>query len=841
MLEQESTLIPDRYHPALPPPPPVPMAQRLLFALLLAFLASPAALAQAGALAGRVVDADGDLALPTASVAVWDIDGADSTLVTGVTTNIEGAFRIEAVPAGTYDVVASFVGYDAVRQPGVTVGAGETDLGLFRLSPSAEALNEVRVTAQRSQVQTRIDRTVYDTADDPVTEGGTATDVLATLPSVDVDIDGNVSLRGAGNVAVFINGRPAPVSGAFLASYLASLPAGSVERVEIIPNPSAAFEPDGVGGIINIVLKENEDLGLGGTVTAGTDSQGGYDGTAAVTYGKGPWSLAATYGYRNDARAGSGLSYRLNRYEDAPTTLDQEEIEDRTRMSHLLNLSADYSLSRSSTLTSQLQVGTRSGDEVETNTTLRRLASSNDPIVEYERIATELDDGLSGDARLGFRQSFGEDHRLVIEARGEASDESETQTYVETLLAGAGDLDQPQEVEEDENEREASLQVDYTRPIGGFRLDAGYKGDWEREATSLVSVTRDAGTGAFLPDDNNNEFDYDQTVHAVYAQVAKEWGPVGLQVGVRYETARTTFSLLTTDEAYDNDYQSLFPSAYLSLSPSDATTFKASYSRRINRPGGWSLNPFPSFDDPLNIRQGNPYLQPEYVDAFELGATQYVPWGSFSLTPYARHTTDIIRRISTLRDDGVTVRTFENLDSSDSYGVEFISSFEDLGGLGGYLSLEGFRVQTEGATDTEALSNDAFGWGGRLNASYRVGDRLGLGPLDVQLTARYSAPLDTEQGRVGARSWFDLALRQKLLDNRAALTLQLRDPLGMAGFAYTLDQPRIYQTFERDWGAQQVGLTFSYTFGRQDAERDRPRGDRGGDGGQDGGGDGEGM
>lgn len=805
---------------------------RLYAPLLLALVAlAPAVAAQSGAVVGRVLD--GDLPLPTASVALY----ADTALVAGVTTDIDGNFRLEA-PAGTYALEASFVGYDPARLEVAVEAGGETDLGAVRLAPSAEALEEVRVTAERSQVQTRIDRTVYDTADDPVAEGGTATDVLSTLPSVDVDIDGNVSLRGAGNVAVFINGRPAPVSADFVASYLASLPAGAVERVEVIPNPSAAFEPDGVGGIINIVLKDDADPGLGGTVTAGTDTQGGYDGTAAVTYGRGPWSLAATYGFRNDARAGGGTSYRINRYDAASTTLLQDETEDRIRTSHLFNLSADYSLAPSTVVTSQFQVGTRGGGETEVNTSLWRDAAGAD-LYQIERIAEEDDDGLSADARLGLRQTFGEGHSLVVEARGEVSDEAEIQTYDETLLSGTGDLDLPQRVEEDELEREASLAVDYVRPLGGalagVRLEAGYKGELESERSGLFSESLDPGTGRYAVDEGvNNRFEYDQQVHAVYAQAARDWGLVGLQVGARFETATTTFDLLTTGESYTNDYASLFPSAYLSVKPTDATTFKASYSRRINRPRARWLNPFPSFDDPYNIRQGNPALRPEYVDAFEVGVTQFVPFGSLSLTPYVRHTTDVIRRVSVVRDDGVTVRTSENLDTSDSYGVEAIASFEDVGGLSGYLSLEGFRVQTEGATAETSLSNDAFGWGGRLNASYSLGDRVGLGPLDVQLTGRYSAPLETEQGRVGARSWFDLALRQKLLDDRAALTVQLRDPLGMAGFAYTLDQPTLYQEFERDWGAQQVGVTFSYTLGRQE-ERRGDRGDRGGDG--DGGGE----
>ncbi len=804
--------------------------------ILIAVLAlAPAALAQAGAVTGRVVDGDGDLALPTATVALWQVRGADSTLAGGTTTDIDGAFEIESVAAGTYTVVASFVGYGSARL-GAEVGAGALDLGVIRLAPNAEALAEVRVTGERPQVQARIDRTVYDTADDPVAEGGSATDVLATLPSVDVDIDGNVSLRGAGSVAVFVNGRPAPVSGDFVAAYLASLPAGSIERVEVIPNPSAAFEPDGVGGIINIVLKENTDLGLGGTLTAGGDSQGGYDATAAFTYGRGPWSLAATYGFRNNARAGTGTSFRINRYEADPTTLNQDETEDRTRTSNFLSLSADYALSRATTLTSQFQVGTQGGDETELNTTLRS-ASTGDPLLEYERISTEVGDGVSVDLRLGVRRQFGERHTLTVEGRAQAENEGEAQAFTQTTLVGTGALDAPQRVDEDDREREVSLRLDYTRPLAWFTVDLGYKGSVERESSTLSSESLD-GSGVYVADvDTNNAYEFDERVNAVYAQAAREWGPIGLQLGVRAEQAATTFDLLTTDEQFGNDYASLFPSAYLSYKPSDATTFRGGYSRRINRPRRWELNPFPSFDDPLNIRQGNPSLRPEYTDAFEVSANQITGWGSVSLTPYYRRTTDIIRRVSTVRADGVTVRSAQNLDTADAYGAEGVVSFEGIGGLRGYLSLEGYRLQTAGTTADAELSNDAFGWGGRVNANYAIGDRLGIGGLDLQTTVRYSAPIDTEQGRVGARTFIDVALRQKLFGDKAALTLQARDPLGLAVFSYTLDQADLYQQFERNWGAQQVGLTFSYSFGQQD-RKPRQSAERGdGGGGGDGGGE----
>ena len=797
--------------------------------LLTLLLCLPAAHAQA-TLTGRVVDAESGLPLPTATVALWQTQGADSTLAGGATSRIEGDFEVADLAPGRYRLVVSFVGYqDDARA--LTLADGARDLGTIGLDVAAAALGEVRVRAERAERSARIDRTVYDTADSPVTAGGSATDVLATIPSVAVDIEGNVSLRGSGNVAVFIDGRPAPVSADFVADYLASLPAGSVDRVEVIPNPSAAFEPDGVGGIINIVLKENTDLGLGGTLTAGTTSRGSADASGALTYGRGPWSLAGTYGVRNEYDDGGGTSFRINRYEADPTTLDQRETEDQSRLGHFANLSVDYSLTDAATLSAQGQVSARRGDETELNATLRQ-ASTGALLYESERLATEADDGVSGDLRLGARWAFGEEHRLSAEARTRVSDEAEDQTYDETLIAGAGDdLRAPQRVAETELERERSVQVDYTRPVAGFQLDLGYKGEIEDEDRSLRSESLDAASGAFLEDVAvGSAFEFDETLHSAYAQTAREWGPWGVQAGLRLEQARSTFLLLTTDETFDQDYRSLFPSAFLAFKPMERLTLRGGYSRRINRPGTWQLNPFPSFDDPLNIRQGNPRLRPEYVDAMELSANRLTAWGSLSLTPYYRRTTDVIRRISTVRADGVTVRSAQNLDAADAWGAEGIVSVEELGGFRGFLSLEAYRLQTEGATDEAALSNDAIGWGGRVNASYGFGDRFGWGDLSVQGTARYTAPIDTEQGRAGARVFMDFAVRQKLLGDRASLTLQARDPLGIAGSSFTLDQPDLFQERTRDWAAQQVGLTFSYAFGRQDRERRDAGGERGGGG-----------
>ncbi len=842
----------------------------LLLTLVLPGMLLPArAQAPTGHISGTVLDADTGEPIASATVGIWS--SRDSSLVTGAVTQMDGRFHIDGLRFGAYYARISFVGFAAETIPDLVLGPDrrQIELGAIYLTPDTQVLDNVEVTAERTPVQFQIDRTVYSTADAPVAVGGTATNVLETIPSIDVDVDGNISLRGSGNVAVLINGRPAPVSGEYIATYLRQLPAGSIDRVEVMPNPSARYEPDGMAGIINIVLKEDADLGLGGTLIAGGDSQGGYNASGTLTYGRGPLNLAFTYGFRQEEGLGGGSSFRINRYAEPLTYFDQHEDEDESETSHLLNLSGDLQLSRKTTLNASAQAGFRSETEKEF-TNFLELDASQDPLAQYRRQMIEADDGWNTDLRLGLTHVFsgvntrraggapaggfgggrggrwrgpgggpsgpssggggGADHSLSIEARFDASGNDGEELFTERF-ATTEDLREQQNAYTDRTDQEFSLQIDYTRPLGAFRLEAGYKGDLESLYSDLYSESAEGGA-PLTPDIGLiNTFDFDQSIHAVYAQLARQWGKVGLQLGLRAETATTTFTLRNTNEAYDNDYASLFPSSFLTYKFSETSTFRASYSRRINRPRTFFLNPFPSYDDPLNIRVGNPRLQPEYIDSFELAYVQFTPWGSFTLTPYYRRTTDVIRFYQEVRNDGVSVRTFGNFDTSTSSGVEMITSIDAqalLDGLRGYVSLEGFRVVTDGSNVDASFQNNAFGWGGRVNASYNLGNVFGIGDLDVQATVRYRAPMDTEQGRMGSFSWTDVALRQELFRDRASLTLRARDVLGTAGFQGIIDQPTLYNEFTRDFGAQAIGLTFTYSFGEQQQQRRTERPDDGG-------------
>ena len=803
-------------------------------------LLAPAALAQDGSVRGRVTDAQTGEGLPSASVALWRIArSADTTLATGAVTAADGRFALDGLRRGRYVARVSFVGFATLETPAfrITRGATDPDLGTLALEP-AERLGEVDVVAERPRVQIGIDRTVYDVASDPVVQGGSATDALRTVPSVDVDVDGNVSLRGA-NVTILVDGRPAPVSSEFVAVYLESLPADAIQSVEVIPNPSAAFQAEGQGGMINLVLKQNTDLGLGGALTGGGDSQGGAQASALVAYGRGALSLTGTLGLRRSRRDADAS--RLRTLLGPGTTLDQATDDARTRGSVFTGLTAEYRAGPT-TWGASGQLGLRDGREDETAVFVETDAAG-DPLAEYTRIVDGTSSGASGGLRLTLRHdiagvsqdaapeprrrggrggrgrggrgsgpsaALGE-HGVAVELRGSLASRDDDERVVQPGF----DLSEFQLEFNDEAELSAS--VDYARPVGGLRLETGARSEIER-STTLAQSSRSAG-GAVS--DGERTFRLTDEVHAAYAQVQGERGAWGVQAGLRAEAARLDARFDDADVSPGLDVQ-LFPSASARWTVGDALALRAGYSRRIRRPRGRQLDPFPDLVDPLNVRVGNPDLRPEITDGGELSAIWLAPWGTLTATPYLRRTSSVIRRVVTLRADGVTESTFTNLSTRTAGGVEVVAAGV-YGPLRGFASVEGYQETTDDG-DASELAASGFGWGGRLNGTYAAGAPLGWGALDVQASLRVRGAQDTEQGRRGAIVFADLALRQEI-GERAALTLRASDPFGWARIQAVTDTPQLYSEFERSFGRQQVALSLRWTFGDRDREprRERPQ------------------
>lgn len=778
-----------------------------------------------GQIRGTIVDAQTGRPVPSAQVAVWS--AADSSLVTGAVARENGAFRVEGLRPGSYYLRVSSLGYTPATTGVVAVapGGAPADAGTVRLAAGAVQLDALDVATERSTVSMAPDRNTYTSRDLPSAAGGTATDVLRNVPAIEVDGDGKVSLRGNPNVAVQINGRPAPMQGDQLAAFLQQLPANMVERVEVIPNPSAKYDPEGMAGIVNLVLKQNTDLGWSGGVQLGMGTGDRYNASGNVGYQRGPLTLFSNYGFNADRRSTTGFNDRENFAIGATpgSFFEQDILLDFEGISHSLNTTADLKLGRPNTLSGSLLLTRRDLDAGIQNFFLRSDAAG-DPLSRFEQQGANRHDDQTIDAALAFRRVLEpQRHELSAELRVNRSDNDLISDLAErqlTLDGGSTTIPASLSLRDtDAGATQWTLQTDYTRGFGErTKLETGYKGTLRRLGNDMA-----VDTFAYAPDGwvrdlgQTNEFTYDETVHAGYAVLHQGLGAFELQAGLRLEQTDREFHLANTDSTYPKDYLSAFPSALVAWNMSQSRQVKASYSRRIQRPDTRLLNPFPFYEDKQNRTTGNPLLEPEYTDAVELGFQQSMPWGSIQVSPFYRHTTGAIRRVKEVENDISTV-TFRNFDTSESYGADFTGSWRLGQKVNGFASFNAFRVVSDAGGGDAALGADAFGWAARISANWRVTPRL-----EVQAMHMYRAPLDVEAGRISGFQMTNLSLRQKLMGEKASVSLRVMDPFNVMGFNFRTFDATHDQTSERRFGNRAAYLTFSYNFGRPPQVRPRPQ------------------
>jgi outer membrane receptor protein involved in Fe transport len=781
-----------------------------------------------GEINGMILGADTDEPLPTATVAVWSLP--DSSLVTGTAAGLDGRFAIARLPSGRYYLQVSFVGYAPFSSEPFLISpdSPSVDLSEIRLKTDSAQLEGIEVVAEREAVAFEIDRTVYNTRDNLAAAGGNATDLLQNIPSVEVDVDGNVSLRGNQNVGILINGKPAPARGDFLTTFLQQISADMIERVEVIPNPSAKFDPEGMAGMINIVLKKDAELGTSGGVTVGGATSGDYNVSGNLNFQRGKLTVFSNYGFRNDDRNSSGFNFRENRFLDPLTFLQQDSEGDRNGMSNLGSVSADYALTERSTLSASalLSNSVNSEESINLYEELGSLRSLND---RYDRLSQGDGNRTNVDLSTSFRRIVeASSDELTAEFRFNRSMNSDDDLFRERQL---GLLDpaslgvRSEEINRlDRTESEWTAQVDYIRPIRGLRLETGYKAEGELMDNAFNAELLDPLNGVFVADLNrNNAFLFDQVIQAGYGILSGKAGSFEAQAGVRVERVNTSFDLDTTGETFDNAYSSLFPSAFLAYRPSMTSQVKVSYSKRVNRPRTSMLNPFTSYSDPQNLFVGNPYLLPEYTHALETSYQRFSRTGSLSITPYFRRTVDKMERYKTVEPNGTSTLTWRNFDRSDSYGAEIVGSLRLGSKLSGFASFNAYRVVTDGSNVDGDLSADALSWSSRANLSYKVRDGL-----DIQAFYFYRAPTDVAQGRISSFSVANFSVRQKLMNDKASLSLRVSDPLDRMGFRFEVDNNDFYQLGTRKWESRQASLTFTYNFGQAPKRNQQRRPDEGG-------------
>jgi len=783
-----------------------PWASLFLFAVIL-FLSAPAAAqdAPSGTVSGTVVAEDTGDPLPGANVAIRTL--ADSTLVQGATTDSTGRFVIEAVPTGTHHIVASFVGF-APQSRRVDVTADPTTLQPFRLTEASEQMDGVNVVADRALMTTEGSTTIYNFDKTQVNLASkSAADVLRDLPSVRVDRDGAVSLRGSENVKLHVNGKPVPLSGKALVQYMRSLSAQNIDRVEINTNPSARHDPEGTAGIINIVLNRTRSAGWSGGLSASGGTNENISASGNLGYQNGPWTLHGSYSYN---RSAMDATQHLVRHglESSTMLLDQTSDLDMARHGHNATAQVDYQLTPATTLS---LTSTASGQRMSLGRTALIAGENIAAEIPARRIVDTEHDNLHLDERLSATHQFGgEEHTLSADLRYQWSDQRQQFEEDEALPGTVRErgLD-------DRQEDDAVLQVDYTRPIGAWTLEAGYKGSY-RQLDRDYDVLQ-WNDDRFVPAPaRGSAFDFSETIHAVYTTLQRALGPVDAEVGLRVERAATTIDPSAQD-AVANAYGALYPSASLTYERSQEQRLTLSYSKRVDRPSAQQLS-FAGFgDDPYVRFEGNPTLGSEQVHTVELTALQHAGSATITLSPYIRRTVDAIDWRTHVVSDSLTVRTYDNYQSSTSLGIELSTSLQVGNTVQASLSGNAYRMDTNGQNLESDLARDAFAVMGRATVRWTL--RPGL---RLQLSQFYRSPIDHGLGHMDALYRTEASVEQSFLDDRATLGLRLRDPFDTSDMGFEQTSTSFREQMVNDWQGRSISLSFSYRFGNPN-EKPRPQ------------------
>ena len=762
---------------------------------------------------GKIVEAKTEQPVARASVSVR-VKGS-TTILTGAIANADGSFRLQGLRPGTYTLRTTYIGFaPSVQEVSITPATPVVTLGSIAISRVAVELSAVTVAEERATVTVEPDRNTYR-AKEVAPAAANASEVLDAVPSVQVDGDGKVSLRGNENVAVQINGRPTPMRGTQLASYLKTLPANTIERIEVVPNPSAKYDPEGMAGIINIVMKQNVDLGLSAGLNTAVSQQDRYFGSGNLGYQAGKLSTFTTVGFNRDTRDIVGINDR-ERYDAARALLSMsgEDIDSRPRNAgQNLTTTIDYAATKRDLISNALTANRRSSRDNSSNG-FTEFNGSGTLLDSYFRPRQSEVDGWMFDYNLALKRTFdARKHELSGEVRFNRSQDDDEQILWRQPLASSGQPSEREHQVTDASSRQLNGQIDYVKTFKPrTKLETGYKGT-ARWLDRDLFVEKDAlGDGNWVRSPLSNAFEFDESVHAIYGVLSQGVGKFDLQAGLRGENASRDFSLTSTGQSYPYQYNSLFPSASILSNATTVTQLKASYSRRIRRPGTQELNPFISYFDVRNVFIGNPGLAPEYTNAYELGVTRNGKLGMVQLSPFYRQTSNIIRvdinPTDTIDSREVTSVSFHNLATSNSWGADLNGSLRLGPKLNSFAGFNVFKMVTDGGS-TSSLGSSAVTWSGRVNATTELTKTLIL-----QGSYFYRAPTKIEQGRFEAQQMANFSLRKKLDGDKASVTFRINDPFNTGAFRVRAGNDDVLQITERNFNSRMMWLGFQYNYGR---------------------------
>lgn len=799
-------------------------------------------------ISGKVIDEAGN-PLEYATIVVKK--EADPTNITGGITAADGTFSVQ-VNEGTYDILVEFIGFAPKSIPNKTI-TSDLDLGTITLGMAAANLEEVIVTAETTQVEIRLDKKIYTIGKDLTTAGGTVSDALNNIPSVTVDIEGAISLRGNENVRILINGKPSAMAGFGDTGVLSQLPADAIERVEVVTSPSARYGAEGTAGILNIILKQEETLGFNGSISTnvGIPLQAGV--SANINYRTSDYNLFTTTGYRYGESPGN--SYSNTKY--LPYTNEEGEVVDpvfdrviedreteRLNSGFYANLGMEYFLNDHSSITG---VGFfRKGDDEDLTVNISErynFMDGGDVLVQQtRRTELETEEDLGYQFALNYVNTFNDEGQKLTADLQYERDHEVQETFVDEILEFNDTEDEPdfqkEEVYTEETEEEYLVQADYVLPLGeDSQFEAGLRGNFEEEITDYELSQENLLTGELeINDVLSNVFTYNENVSALYSQYGTKLGDFSFLLGLRLEHTQLKGDIdselseqelqeefgIPIETNFNNQYLGLFPTVNLIYELAEDENITVGYNRRINRPRGWFINPFPSRSSRTDIFQGNPNLEPAFSHAFDVGYLKRWEELTFSTSVYYQHETGSFERVEQntgrLTSEGIPItRTIPiNLATNERIGAEAGLLYNPADWLRLNGSFNFFQFNTKGDYNGVDYSAKNTSWFARFSSKVTL-------PAEIQwqTTAFYRGAAEEAQSTRQPMASLNMALSKEILNDNATITLNVQDILNSRKYeAFTRTE-----FFEREsvfqWRRGGVSLSFIYRFNQQKNQQEK--------------------
>ncbi len=747
----------------------------------------------AGTIRGSVVD--DSTKSPLEFVNVLLMRKIDSTMLTGAETRATGKFEFTNVPWGEYFIRFGLVGYHDKSTAPFRIDSllKRLNIGSVSLVSATVDLSEVTVTADRPQVEHAIDRMIYNVDQDIAGKTASASELLESIPSVEVDLTGEVSLRGSKRVLLMINGKRSPVLEKQEGTFLEQLPASTIDKIEVITSPSARYRAEGKSGIINIVLKKDTPLGTHGNVTAHVGTGGRYNGNARVNHSPGNFNLYGSYSLRRDNRNRENSDVR-----EVPSTLNPS----------LFSTYADDLSAFSNPLTQLVTVGFEyrldelnsfglSGSYFQnaftrTDTSLRTLESTRGIVTSrYDR----NDEGYEFDKERSFtanvHHNFSrQDHKLRIDFTSSGSPETDDYRFTNVYLSPTFPTTYDNALIRQRDDKN-QLAVEYSNALSPKSMvEAGYTGEFNTNDLEFYAENFDPLQNQFVKDPaKSSKFGFHESIHSIYTTYKQSFGKFGFLAGIRVENDSRTSELLTLDSLISYSFLNVFPSVHLRYAFTKTRELKFSYGRRISRPKVRELNPFAEYRDPRNLSFGNPRLLPEYIHSFELGFQFHEK--SLYVVPslFYRSSSNAINSYKQILNRSTLQTTKQNVASEHSVGLELIASTDVGEFLSANASATGVYQELDATNLSEGLFKSRISWGGTLTIN------LKLAPASkFEIRSHVNSLRLTPQGEYFPSATLNLGFRQGLFNNKLSLVATVADLFKSLKRHYELETPVLSQS-----------------------------------------------